>query len=183
MAIQKFYASPRDTFTHANGAIGYRPGGPMDCLGPYARVVNCPIHGTDLRLTCYATGYADSFFSVPAGTQWRGQYIGGYFTTDEHYGGIVFHPGKHAPRLQAARSAMLRRMFALRPGAQYHDLPATEITAWLARFKPLELIHGRDYHLCDAWHYYRDELMADWRAAQELHAAAAHPGTSDKGQA
>ena len=75
---QKFIA--REPFTFPNGAIGWRPGGPFDCLGPYAKVQNCPIDGTDLRLTCYATGYADSFFSVPACTVFRKKYIGGFFT-------------------------------------------------------------------------------------------------------
>ena len=59
---QVFYASPADFFTWSNGAIGYRPGGPPDCLGPYAKVRNCPIDGTDIRLTCYATAYPDTFF-------------------------------------------------------------------------------------------------------------------------
>ena len=88
--MQKFYASPRDTFTHPNGAIGYRPGGPFDCLGPFAKVKNCPIDGTDYRVTAYATGYADTYFSIPACTRVRGKYIGGYFT---HRGdGVVFMP-------------------------------------------------------------------------------------------
>jgi hypothetical protein len=55
----------------------------MDCLGPYAKVQNCPIDNTDLRLTCYATGYADTMFSVPAYTRYRGKYIGGFFTLNE----------------------------------------------------------------------------------------------------
>lgn len=87
---QRFYASPRDTFTYPNGAIGYRPGGPFDCLGPYAKVVNCPIEGTDLRLTCYATNYADTYFSIPACTRRRGRHIRGYFTNRED--GVVFRP-------------------------------------------------------------------------------------------
>lgn len=86
---QKFYASS-DTFTCPNGAIGHRPGGPFDCLGPYAKVRNCPIVGTTLRLTCYATGYADTFFSVPACTRHKGKHIGGYFTMDD--GNIEFRP-------------------------------------------------------------------------------------------
>jgi hypothetical protein len=86
---QVFYASPSDTFTSPNGAIGYRPGGPMDCLGPYAKVVNCPIKGTDLRLTCYATGYADTAFSIPACTRRKGKHVRGYFSTDEE--GTVFN--------------------------------------------------------------------------------------------
>ena len=100
---QVFYASPTDTFTSPNGAIGYRPGGPFDCLGPYAKVKNCPIvigpddwkapdvqshNDTGIRLTCYATGYADTAFSIPACTRYRGKHIKGYFTgTDE---GTIF---------------------------------------------------------------------------------------------
>jgi hypothetical protein len=85
---QKFAA--RERYEFSNQAIGWRPGGPMDCLGPYAKVQNCPIKGTDLRLTCYATGYADTFFSVPACTRHKGKYIGGFFTMDD--GACVFVP-------------------------------------------------------------------------------------------
>jgi hypothetical protein len=77
---QKFIA--RERYEFSNGAIGYRPGGPFDCLGPYAKVQNCPIEGTALRRTCYATGYADTFFSIPASTRHKGQHIGGFFTSD-----------------------------------------------------------------------------------------------------
>lgn len=95
---QRFYASPRDTFTWPNGAIGHRPGGPMDCLGPYAKVRNCPIDGTALRLTCYATGYADSHFSIPACTRHRGRYIAGFFTVKDE--SLVFVPmNRHRDRL------------------------------------------------------------------------------------
>ena len=85
---QKFYASPTDTFVSPNGAIGHRIGGPFDCLGPYAKVRNCPIEGTNLRLTCYATGYANTAFSIPACTQYKGRYVRGYFTNRED--GTVF---------------------------------------------------------------------------------------------
>lgn len=54
MSLQKFYASPRDTFTFSNGAIGHRSGGAFDCIGPYAKVRNCPVAGTSLRVTAYA---------------------------------------------------------------------------------------------------------------------------------
>lgn len=81
---QKFYASPTDTFEFANGAIGHNTGaGAFDCLGPYAKVRNCPIRGTDKRLTCYATGYANTYFSIPACTKVQGQYVGGYFVVKE----------------------------------------------------------------------------------------------------
>lgn len=85
---QKFYASNTDTLTHPNGAIGHRTGGAFDCLGPYAKVRNCPIEGTDLRLTCYATSYADTWFSVPACTRHKGKHIRGYFTQRDD--GVVF---------------------------------------------------------------------------------------------
>lgn len=98
---QKFYANPRDTLAHANGAIAYRPGGPFDCLGPYAKIKNCPIEGTNIRLTCYATNYADTFFSIPACTRYRGRYITGFFTGRDD--GTVFVPhDRHMAFLKGA---------------------------------------------------------------------------------
>ena len=86
---QKFYAHPPDTFTSPNGAVGHRTGaGSFDCLGPYAKVSNCQIHGTNVRLTCYATGYADTAFSIPACTRYRGKHIRGYFSHNDD--GIEF---------------------------------------------------------------------------------------------
>lgn len=89
---QVFYASD-DTFTFPNGAIGHRPGGPLDCLGPYAKVRNCPIGNTSYRLTCYATAHADTFFSIPACTRIRGRYVKGFFSLDGD-GAIRFYPYK-----------------------------------------------------------------------------------------
>lgn len=98
---QKFYASPSDIFIWTNGAVGHRPGGPFDCLGPYAKVRNCPIDDTRLRLTCYATGYADTYFSVPACTRYRGRHIRGFFTVGDD--GIKFVPmRKELPKLEGA---------------------------------------------------------------------------------
>lgn len=88
---QKFAARERRTFS--NGAIGWAPGGPMDCLGPYAKVENCPIKGTNLRRTCYATGYADTYFSVPAETRVKGKRITGFFTQVD--GAVEFNPMSH----------------------------------------------------------------------------------------
>lgn len=95
----------RERFDFSNGAIGWAPGGPMDCLGPYAKVQNCPIVGRPgLRRTCYASGYADTFFSVPAFTRYRGKYVAGFFTRSDD-GGIVFHPmARHEDRLPAAEN-------------------------------------------------------------------------------
>ncbi len=103
---QRFIARERRTFT--NGAVGWAPGGPFDCLGPYAKIENCPVvvlqwfpypgrenepegspgcgitkHvDTGQRRTCYAMGYADTFFSVPACTTLRGKHVRGFFTND-----------------------------------------------------------------------------------------------------
>ncbi len=87
---QIFYASPTDTFTWSNGAVGHRTGVAFDCLGPFAKVRNCPIGDSDYRLTCYATGYADTYFSIPACTRIRGVYVRGCFTQDES--GVKFNP-------------------------------------------------------------------------------------------
>lgn len=81
----------REPFDFGDGVIGWRPGGPMDCLGPWAKVQNCPIEGTSLRLTCYATGYADTFFSVPARTRYKGNHIGGFFTLEDERPVFVPH--------------------------------------------------------------------------------------------
>lgn len=87
----------RERFRHANGAIGWAPGGPFDCLGHFAKVQNCPVlvAGVELtRRTCYATGYASDAFSVPACTRRNGKHVKGYFTGTET--GPVFHVlGRH----------------------------------------------------------------------------------------
>ena len=90
---QVFYASPKDTFTWPNGAVGHRSGSPFDCLGPYAKARNCPvvIDGKEVdRLTCYATSHADTYFSIPACTRKRGKHVRGYFTHRDE--GLVFMP-------------------------------------------------------------------------------------------
>ena len=81
-----------ESFEFATGAIGWRPGGPFDCLGPYAKVQNCPVEGEDRRYTCYASGYADTFFSVPATTRIRGKHVKGFFIL--HDGNITFRKSK-----------------------------------------------------------------------------------------
>jgi hypothetical protein len=89
MSGQRFYANPATKDTARNGAVSYGPGGPFDCLGSWSKVVNCPIVGTTLRRTCYATGYADTYFSVPAVCTVRGRRIVGYLTTTDD--GPEFH--------------------------------------------------------------------------------------------
>jgi hypothetical protein len=93
---QKFYASPANRREFSNGAIGYGPGGSFDCLGPYAKVSKCPVivDGKEVaRLTCYATNYADTFFSVPACSRRKNHYVSGFFMMDGE-GGIQFIPAK-----------------------------------------------------------------------------------------
>lgn len=93
---QKFIA--RERFEFSNGAIRWRPGGPFDCLGPYAKVQKCPVLigvGDEVkevaRLTCYASGYANTYFSIPACTRYRGKHIGGFFMSDSD-GNCTFRP-------------------------------------------------------------------------------------------
>ena len=87
--MQRFIA--RDMYKFPNGAIGWRPSGSFDCLGPYAKVQNCPVRGANRRYTCYAQGYADTYFSVPAATRIRGKRISGFFSCDSD-GAIEFVP-------------------------------------------------------------------------------------------
>jgi hypothetical protein len=107
MSGQRFAA--RERFTFDNGAIGWRPGGPFDCLGPYAKVEHCPIDGTALRRTCYATGYADTFFSIPAVCTVRGKRIKGYFSSAKDADGLdapglAFYPmDSHKHLLEGAK--------------------------------------------------------------------------------
>ena len=90
-----------ERFEFANGAVGWRPGGAIDCLGPYAKVQNCQIEGTAKRLTCYATRYGETHFCVPARTRYRGKHIGGYFSVDGST--CVFIPSqKYLERLEGA---------------------------------------------------------------------------------
>ena len=95
--MQKFIA--RESFTWPNGAVGWRPGGPFDCLGPYAKVQNCPIDGTGLARTAYATGYADTYFSIPACTRYRGRYIKGFFYHRDDTGPVFVPMDSHKDRL------------------------------------------------------------------------------------
>ena len=88
--MQRFIARYPTEFS--NGAIGYAPGGPFDCLGPYAKVKNCPVEGIARRYTCYASGYADTYFSTPASTSIKGRIIKGYFTVGDETGSLIFRP-------------------------------------------------------------------------------------------
>ena len=99
--MQRFIA--RERFEFSNGAIGWRPGGPFDCLGPWAKVENCPIYGTTIRRTAYATGYSDTFFSVPAVARYKGRRIVGFLTQDDN-GGAEFHP--HTDQLYKLQEAL-----------------------------------------------------------------------------
>lgn len=105
---QKFHVDKSTKFTHANGAIAYGPGGAFDCVGLWAKVLNCPVEceGIEgLRLTCYATGYADTFFSVPACTRYKGQHIGGFFACDRELGPVFVVSSKHRDKMKALHTA------------------------------------------------------------------------------
>lgn len=91
MGLQRYYADPACPFHWSNGAIGYRTGTMMSPVGPYAKVVDCPVAGTTLKRTCYATGPADTYFSVPATCKIKGKAVKGYFTSDDD-GMVIFRP-------------------------------------------------------------------------------------------
>lgn len=77
-----------------NGAIGWRPGGPFDVIGPYAKVQNCPVivDGKEImRRITYATSPADSAFLIPARFIYRGAHIGGFMCIGDA-GGPEFRP-------------------------------------------------------------------------------------------
>jgi len=80
----------REKREYPNGAVGWAPGGPFDCLGPWAKVERCPVEGTGLTRTCYATGYATDYFSIPARCSIGGRTIKGFFTLRD--GNPVFVP-------------------------------------------------------------------------------------------
>lgn len=82
----RFAENPKDTTVCDNGAILIRTPGHFSTL---AKVKNCPIKGTNLRLTVRATNYADTFFSIPATTTYKKKHIAGYLT-HHHDEGIVF---------------------------------------------------------------------------------------------
>lgn len=93
--MQRFRAV--ESYQFANDAIGWRPGGPLDCLGPWAKVQNCPVEGETRRYTCYAQGYADTMFSIPAATHIRGKRIKGFFTVEDDK--PIFHKEAHNDNL------------------------------------------------------------------------------------
>ena len=98
MSGQRFRAS--EPYEFSNGATGWRPGGPFDCLGPFAKVERCPVAGTEPELyrTVYATGYADTYFSVPARCQIKGMLVRGFLTVDDD--AVMFHPYGFGNRLR-----------------------------------------------------------------------------------
>lgn len=104
MGGQRFVADPATRIVYSNGAIGYGPGGPLACLGPYARVENCPVIGTALRLTCYATAYPDTSTTIPACTRYRGKHITGFFTwySDSGFVFVPIRTVRNAERLAVA---------------------------------------------------------------------------------
>lgn len=88
---QKYIAREKRIFS--NGAIGWAPGGYLDCIGPFAKVQNCPIMvgGAEAgRLTCYASNVADTLWTIPANTRKNGRYVAGFFHYED--GSVAFRP-------------------------------------------------------------------------------------------
>lgn len=121
-----------EPFAFPNGATGYRPGGPFDCLGPYAKVVNCPVEGLSRRYTCYASGYADTMFSIPANTRIRRMHVKGYFSLDN--GMIQFIPySSEASKINYAFTCERREL------EEERRKLAKDLKAWTGGSSPLPL--------------------------------------------
>ena len=87
MGLQKFASGTAST-ADENGAIPYY----VSMWHVLSKIVNCPVErgNREIRATVYATGHADTAFSIPACCKIRGKYIGGYITGSET--GHVFRP-------------------------------------------------------------------------------------------
>ncbi len=123
---QRFYANPQTRQSWPNGAIGYGPGGPFDCLGPFAKVVNCPVaDSSGLRRTVYATNYADKFFSIPAECKISGKTVTGFLLLDDN--GPEFVPYSNARNDALIEQSEQKRLIGLIRLAQRNPESAADI--------------------------------------------------------
>ena len=74
----RFYYDRENKRVHPNGAVSYYTPMPFAAI---ARVENCPC-GDGVRRLVTATGYADTWFSVPASTRVKGKHVAGYIGFD-----------------------------------------------------------------------------------------------------
>lgn len=83
--MQKYYADKKTT--QADGAVVHH----NSHFGLLARVDNCRLENLagDMRRTVYATGDADTAFSIPAVCKLMGTRVRGYLTSDDA-GNVVF---------------------------------------------------------------------------------------------
>lgn len=99
MGMQKFRADRRGE-TCGNGAIEWFAdwmGGPT-----LSKVEDCPCEDGKAR-TVYVTGHPDTYFSVPAATRVRGQYVAGFISYDDAGPRFTSNKyGKTAGRMQVA---------------------------------------------------------------------------------
>lgn len=69
-------------YQFSNGAVGQcRPGYPH--LSVLAHVRNCPVAGTDLRVTAKAVRRPDTMFSIPATARIGNYRVRGYLTVTD----------------------------------------------------------------------------------------------------
>lgn len=97
---QRFYANPKTRRLEPNGAVSYAGVG----VGHYAKIQNCPVvlDGREIaRLTCYATGCADTMWSAPACTRYRGRYVAGHLTSGDDGPQFLVHD-RHRARCEHA---------------------------------------------------------------------------------
>lgn len=77
------------TFTFPNGAIGHREGIMQGSILPFTKISNCPIKGTDIRLTCRSAKH-ESYYRISAYTKYKGKRIKGYLIKEGR--NVLFNP-------------------------------------------------------------------------------------------
>lgn len=75
----RFWFNKDDSTSYPDGSVVYRTHGPFSTV---ARVANC-LCEDGKRRTVYATGYGDTFFSIPAEVRVTGRWVSGFLTSDD----------------------------------------------------------------------------------------------------
>lgn len=87
-----YYTDPKDPGTeYPNGSKSFHTHRPWCQL---SKVKNCPIAGTEIRLTAWVTGEPTTYFSIPAFIQYKRKSIRGFISGD--CDGLYFVPYPHS---------------------------------------------------------------------------------------